>query len=174
MADLTPEELGNAINELVERGLKLPYDLYPGSFLGGTNHIPNAGAWERYRWNPPEYMAHQPEYADEDPKASGKPDWEEIVEAARGGQSKVYRERLIRALSEECQRRITISYVGEDDLTKEIFLRLRGDHPEGSDDERDRLRARSKEIRRMIEAASPDELREIDPLLYDDMFWAAD
>lgn len=58
-----------------------PYNFLPGSFPGGHHMVGSTrDNWAAYQWNPPQYLAHLPEYASPDPDASPKPTWDQLVD----------------------------------------------------------------------------------------------
>ena len=62
----------------------LPHGLQPGESVGGTRSINNKIEWDKYGWNPPEYLVNISGYEQYwlvDPNASPKPTWEELVNA---------------------------------------------------------------------------------------------
>lgn len=76
---------------------------------------------------------------------------------------------------QECQRRIREAY-GADDLDDEVHIRLRDDHKEEHDTERDRLRARYRAIKAwMTSRFSHDQLDQLESFDYrNEDLWTAD
>ena len=136
----------------------LPYGFLPGSRPGGNDFFLTRGAWESYGWNPPQYLAHLPEFTEPDNIGSPKPDWSVLVAHIEPAMLAILRPRALRELRRECKRRITAAY-GEDSFDDELALRLRNGHTISQDAERDRLRAAYQTIKGQIETASYETLK---------------
>ena len=162
---MTPRELQLAMRELVLDGLRLPHDHFPGAYHGGHLEFATEELWNLYPWNPPAFIT-----LEIDALASPKPTWAEIEAQVDPGQVRFLAPLLRLDLRRECRERITVAY-GENTFDAEMELRLRSDTPD-EDAERDRLRARYRELKDRIETGTLEELRALD--LETDATWAAD
>ena len=148
---MTIEQFQIGINSLVRGGLILPYGVPPGSRPGGiVDAVCTSWArWKTYDWNPPEFLPSTPksliEYGDTDLDASPKPSWQKIRRAYDTASLADLRERHMLDTRAECRRRITEAY-GAESVDDEIFTRLRGEHTLVQDAERERLRAKCREL----------------------------
>ena len=171
---MTTEEFQIGINQLVAEGdLALPYGFMPGMRPGGiVTAIQTSWArWKRsYGFNPPDFMAHLPEYAVSDPDASLKPGWRTILEASQRGRIARWRTEHQRSIEAEGERRITAAY-GARDLDHEIKRRLAGMHTPVQDAERVRLAAKHGELETWVEHVDRTlaDLEAFDPA--DDALW---
>ena len=152
-----------SINALI-----LPYGLFPGSYPGGNDEkiFESKEAWDAYVWNPPQYSGLE---GDPDPRASSKPEWEELEVVGMLEHLSQARTDKLRLLKSECEIRITRAY-GEMNTRDELFLRLRGGQTAKQDAERERLRAKYIEIKTTIQNASLKQLQSLD--LNADGLWA--
>ena len=157
------------INYMVEHdGLVLPFGLMPGSYPGGIIREFEQWFWDIYEWNPPGAMgAFQPR----DENASEKPTWQAILAACEKAKLQNRRLELCRHLRSQAGRRISSAYDAENYI-EEIFLRLRDDHTDAQDTERERLRAKYRELKAWInhEDRTQSELDAYD--VTDDSLWA--
>ena len=96
---MTNEEFQASFNYLVKIGwVRLPYGFLPGSRPGG-----NVDSFSRSRrvgvaigWNPPQYLAHLPEFTEPDNLGSPKPDWSVLVANVAPAMLGVLRPRALR------------------------------------------------------------------------------
>ena len=171
---MTTEEFQIGINQLVAEGtLVLPYGFMPGTRPGEiVTAIQTSWArWKRsYGFNPPDFMAHLPEYAASDPDASLKPSWQTLLAASQRGRIARWRTEHQRSIEAEGERRITAAY-GARDLNHEFKRRLAGMHTPVQDAERVRLAAKHGELEAWVEHADRtlDDLESFDPA--DDARW---
>ena len=90
------------------------------------------------------------------------PTWLELVEAERLAMLDSFKQESTRSLRFICQRRITKAY-GADSFNDEIATRTRGDSTPEQDAERERLRAKYREIKATLLSQSTErELLSID------------
>ncbi|MCY4671280.1 MAG: hypothetical protein OXC29_25240 [Rhodococcus sp.] len=157
---LTEEEYMRAIDHLVEKGLRLPHNVFPGAVPGGVRHLNTRALWNAHPWNP------EPR----DMGASPKPTWSVIVAEGSAAVLDIRKLRMVASLRQEARRRISRAYGGTDWLG-EMHRRLRGEATPEQDAERDRLRAVCKTVEARIGvAATQADLDAIDPL--DASLWA--
>ena len=157
---MTHEELEAVFLHLKEiEWLYLPYDLMPGS-TGRDLTLPlTAAEWNRYEWNPPQYLKHLPEYSKPDPVASPKPVWSVLDRHITPAMLAKYRPLAIIHLKDQCEAKIQAAY-GQTNKDDEIYLRLRNVQTTSQDTERDRLLARYKKHKTWImERATVDQLK---------------
>ena len=101
----------------------LPYGFLPGARPGGQEFPATREAWLAYGWNPPQYLAHLPEFTEPDNIGSPKPDWSVLVAHIAPAMLAVLRPRALRELRFECRRRIMAVY-GEGFFDDEVALAL--------------------------------------------------
>ena len=163
-----------AIWHLVEHeGLRLPYDMMPGSFSGGTNSIFTQAEWLLYRFNPPQNIDV---FTEADPDASDKPTWATLIIAGKKHILSTAFETATENIADEEAERICVAYIGDQnvDLTiqNEILYRLRAPATElaPKNTERDRLHARSVALVAGLATMTLAQLQAFDPT--QDSHWA--
>lgn len=172
-----------AVGVLVEEGLRLPYDHFPGSYPGGERDVRSTRAlWDDYVWGGPEdatgpqYLAHLKHFAGPDLKASPKPTRSELLAAlarARTKQHEAARADIVLALDAEARRLISAAY-GASAWEQEVHLRLRGGHTPEQDAERERLRGVHDTLRRRVRAATTSaDLAAIDREIHTAATWTS-
>lgn len=168
-----------AISRLVEKGLRLPYDLLPGSRPGGLVEIVCCSRWdwETYIWggpgdpHGPDFLAHLEEFAEPDIDASYKPDWSDIVAVVQVAKLADLRDSRLQALRDEIRERRIPAAFGGDDRLDESIRRLNTDHPATAPAERTRLLAKYAQWQAWVDdpARTVEELTDFDPA--DDANW---
>ena len=160
-------DIQNAIQHLQETvGLILPYGVIPGSYLGGLNSDFDEARWNEYSWNPPDYLNDIPEFELQDPAASEKPTWAELVEANGVAVLADLRSNKMYQVNFEATRRIAAIYHPDAarDRNKEWQVRLSGTDLTIQDAERIRLVTVCHNIEtRISDASTEEELNTIDP-----------
>ena len=178
MTELTPIELSDVFDDMVQTdGFRFPHDLFPGEKPGGTVHLGTREHWEGYDYNPPEYFLDTGHpFALGDPTADPRPTWDQILERHTLLTGKNARKFLYQTITEEEARRITLAYVGDQNVPQtegqEVFYRIRASAADlaEKDAERDRLHRVANSLRKQVEILSTDQLDSIRPT--DDALWA--
>ena len=159
---MTETEFHEAIEELrTHNGLKLPFDLTPGTAIDGNFPLNAKYLWDDYVWNPPEYLFTLPEYTTSDLLASPKPSWEMLEGALDKKRFREAKEEKLKELDEITTMRICQAY-GCSNFNDELKLRLRGGQTQAQDDERDRLRAVYHVVKAQLKPLRMSEVKDFD------------
>ena len=165
-------DIQRAVNHILSPGFRLPYGVMPGSFPGGEDSEFDEARWLAYQWNPPEGLAHLPEFSEPDPNVSVKFSWQQIVQADGVAEIEEAREDLLRQLNEIATARIASLYHPDaaQNRNKEWQVRLSGVSLTVQDTERIRLIAVHDNLAaQLTTAATLTDLEAID--LTDDAIW---
>ena len=174
MTSLTAWQQQRAFAYLAEAGTRFPYGFIPGTRRGGYYVFKNEADWNAKPYNPPNFLAHLPEYAAEDADASPQPTWAQLETAAAAAKMIDDRSALLAAVDTQAHDRICAAY-GAADMQEEVFIRL-GAIESGTDisdkhTERARLSGKADALRTAIRnAATQEALDAIDPAA--DTHWA--
>ena len=158
-------DIQRAVNHLVLIGSRLPYGVMPGSFPGGLDSEFSEERWLAYRFDPPQELAHLPEFSEPDPDASAKFSWRQIVWADRVAEIEEARADFLRQLDKIATAHIAGLYHPDAarDRNKEWQARLSGADFADKDVKRLRIIKAYGGFKAEIEAASTlAELTEIE------------
>ena len=142
----------------------------PGTAPGMLRDLSTKRAWDLYVWNPPEHLHDVEGFKEPDIIASPKPNWSVIEANFEPALIAAMRPQAYEYLRGECKRGISKAY-GEVAYEDEINKRLRGEHTNEQDTERDRLLAQYKIFKTSIESMT---LVQLKLFLDSTVDWSAD
>ena len=166
-------DIQRAVNYLVLIGFRLPYGVMPGSFPGGIDSEFSEERWLAYKFEPPQGLAHLPEFSAPSPSASAKFSWRQIVWADGIAEIEEARADFLRQLDEIATTRIAGLYHPDAarNRNKEWQVRLSGIDLTVQDTERVRLIMVHDDLTtRLTTATTLAELNALD--ITDDATWA--
>lgn len=159
---MTADEFQTIFYYLVSEGeAALPYGMMPGSTPGGLAEITTEEAWNDYGWNPPQYMAHLPEYSTPDPMATPKLTWSDLVGHLDAAMTDQLRPTRLLELRRENRRRIIAVY-GETTFEGEVMKRLRDGETQNQRVAREAHLTRYRTIKNLIEDLNYADLQAFD------------
>ena len=171
---MTRDQLEDALRALDIRPpwMVMPHDVYTVenevTQVFALSDPTTEAEWNALPWNEPErtpYLAGQVNDGLADPNAPPKPAWA----ALQNAEPIALRNAALALLEREAKRRIIAAY-GADDWEHEIRIRLRGDHTDDQDSERDRLRNVYRSEAARVDAMTGAQLAEYDAAA--DALWA--
>ena len=157
-------DISLAINYLIQyEDLKLPHQLspqiLPSPDAGYGSKIFTKEQWDAYQWNPVGFLTPEwNDYGVEDPDASPKPTWADLVRANALWPVSQYKEGMYYTIDKQATDRINVLYgvdvKSQKRYREELIKRIVPDYPSAADTIRLEIIAKYHEFKTAIQQAT--------------------